>query len=464
MENLSKNSIDLNKSNNKKSKNKRKQKKNKNSNNENSKLNSIDQEDVINKSLLDILGKDTSIILDRYAIMKLLGSGSFGEIHLAYDIKEKSLIAIKFELISTKSQQLKHEFIVIENINKSISTTENNIDDNINNNCINFQNKLQSEYITSNIHNYDLLNPIEGIPKVYTLETIDNKCNLMTMELLGPSLSDLFYFREKIFSLSTCILLGIQMITRIECIHDRGYIHRDIKPENFLMGLNEYSNTLYLIDYGLSKRYKEKATNNHIQYKENRNLIGTARYASINAHLGIEQSRRDDLESIGYLLVYFLLGRLPWQSKNEKGKDPNKIKDKKLITTPEILCKKLPIEFCYYFHYVKNLKYQDRPDYNSLRSLFYSLLIVRTKDINQINDSSLYNNEYCFDWFEEIDVDDSDEKNNTINNENDYKIKNDNSLKSLNNSNNNSIKEKNIEEKGKNITNIKYYCRDQYAK
>jgi len=171
---------------------------------------------------------------------------------------------------------------------------------------------------------------------------MENKANFMIMEFLGPALSDLFQFKNKQFSLTTVLLLGIQMLQRMEFIHEKGFIHRDIKPENFVIGLNDKSNTVYTIDYGLSKRYKDKNTGQHIPYRENRHLIGTARYASLNAHLGIEQSRRDDIESIGYVLVYFLAGRLPWQSKNEKAKLPQKIMEKKLITPPEILCKKLP--------------------------------------------------------------------------------------------------------------------------
>ena len=132
------------------------------------------------------------------------------------------------------------------------------------------------------------------------------------------------------------------MIQRIEFIHERGFIHRDIKPENFVIGLNDKSNNLYIIDFGLSKRYKDKNTGQHIPYRENRHLVGTARYASINAHLGIEQSRRDDIESIGYVLVYLAFGRLPWQNKNEKGKKTNKTLEKKLLTPPEVLCKNLP--------------------------------------------------------------------------------------------------------------------------
>lgn len=162
------------------------------------------------------------------------------------------------------------------------------------------------------------------------------------MDFLGPTISDLFLFQGKAFSLCTTLLIGIQMLLRIEYVHENGFIHRDIKPENFLVGLEENSNTIYIIDFGLSKRYRDKSSGQHIQYRENRHLVGTARYASINAHLGIEQSRRDDLESIGYVLAYFLLGRLPWQSKLDKIKQPNKIMDKKLVTPPEVLCKSLP--------------------------------------------------------------------------------------------------------------------------
>jgi casein kinase 1 len=121
-------------------------------------------------------------------------------------------------------------------------------------------------------------------------------------------------------------------------------IHRDIKPENFLTGLKKKSHLIYLIDYGLAKRYMDPKTLQHIPYIEGKLLTGTARYASVYTHLGIEQSRRDDLESIGYVLVYMLKGDLPWQgmkSKNKKGKY-KKIMDKKIETSPDILCKDLP--------------------------------------------------------------------------------------------------------------------------
>ena len=318
------------------------------------------------------LNNDKYIINGNYSIVKMLGFGAFGEIHLAYDTNLKSLRAIKFELTTHKNPQLKHEYSVLEQLNKEEKNAMNQIQE-----------------------------PI-GIPKVYYFDRLENQYNFLVMDLLGPSIADLFQLKEKSFSLETVLLCAIQMLTRIEFVHEKGFLHRDIKPENFVIGLNEKSNLIHIIDFGLSKRYKDKNSGQHIPYRENRHLIGTARYASINAHLGIEQSRRDDIESIGYMLVYFYLGRLPWQNKQDKGKPPtNKIMEKKLTTPPEILCKKMPVEFSYYFHYCKNLKFEDRPDYSSLKSLFCDLLSTR------IN----LKEEVIFDWFDEDNVFQNKKKN-----------------------------------------------------
>nr|XP_008541835.1 PREDICTED: casein kinase I isoform delta-like [Equus przewalskii] len=211
----------------------------------------------------------------------------------------------------------------------------------------------------------------------------------MVMELLGPSLEDLFNFCSRKFSLKTVLLLADQMISRIEYIHSKNFIHRDVKPDNFLMGLGKKGNLVYIIDFGLAKKYRDARTHQHIPYRENKNLTGTARYASINTHLGIEQSRRDDLESLGYVLMYFNLGSLPWQGLKAatKRQKYERISEKKMSTPIEVLCKGYPSEFSTYLNFCRSLRFDDKPDYSYLRQLFRNLFHRQG-----------FSYDYVFDW------------------------------------------------------------------
>ena len=200
--------------------------------------------------------------------------------------------------------------------------------------------------------------------------------NILVMQLLGQSLEDIFNKRGK-FKVKTTAMLGYQMLNVLQFIHDKHIIHRDIKPDNYVMGLNDMNAVLYLLDFGLAKKYRSSKTLEQYPYIKKKKLTGTARYASIHALEEMEQSRRDDLESTGYVLMYFLRGNLPWQGLKIKAKDNRyqKILDKKKATTSDELCKNFPIEFKQFIDYTRNLGYTENPDYDRLRNNFYNVVI-----------------------------------------------------------------------------------------
>jgi serine/threonine protein kinase len=184
-------------------------------------------------------------------------------------------------------------------------------------------------------------------------------------------------------------MITMQLIERIKHVHDNNYIHRDIKPQNFLVGKDTTAKTIYILDFGLAKRYRDEHTHIHIPLKENRNLTGTARYASCNAHNGLEQSRRDDMESIAYVILYFFKGKLPWQGLKCKDKNEKyaKIKEMKMSMTPEKLCEGFPIEFAKYLTAVKKLGFEEEPAYKSYIQMFTNLF--KSKDFEM---------DYLYDW------------------------------------------------------------------
>lgn len=287
------------------------------------------------------------VIGGKFKLGRKIGSGSFGELYLGVNVQTGEEVAVKLESVKTKHPQLHYE------------------------------SKL-----------YMLLQGGTGIPHLKWFG-VEGEYNVMVIDLLGPSLEDLFNYCNRKFSLKTVLMLADQLINRVEYMHSRGFLHRDIKPDNFLMGLGRKSNQVYIIDYGLAKKYRDLQTHKHIPYRENKNLTGTARYASVNTHLGVEQSRRDDLESLGYVLMYFLRGSLPWQGlkAGTKKQKYDKISEKKMLTPIEVLCKSYPSEFTSYFHYCRSLRFEDKPDYSYLKRLFRDLFIREG-----------YQFDYVFDW------------------------------------------------------------------
>ena len=223
----------------------------------------------------------------------------------------------------------------------------------------------------------------------YFEKTVGNY-SVLVMDLMGPSLEDLFNTCGRKFSLKSVLMLADQMLQRIEYLHYKNFLHRDIKPDNFVTGLGAHARHIYLLDFGLAKKYRDSRNpNSHIPYREDKSLTGTARYASINTHMGIEQSRRDDLESLGYLLMYFLKGSLPWQGLRAVTKEEKyaKILQKKRSTTIDSLCRGFPPEFALYFNYVRSLGFEERPDYAYLRKIFRNVYIRER-----------FKNDDVFDW------------------------------------------------------------------
>ncbi len=175
----------------------------------------------------------------------------------------------------------------------------------------------------------------------------------------------------------------------MEFLHNKGFLHRDIKPDNFMMGRDSTKSVVHLIDFGLAKRFRHPTTCRHISYRDGKKLTGTARYASISTHLGVEQSRRDDVEGLGYTLIYLAKGGLPWQGVKGANKleKYSRIGEKKSATSIRALCEGLPPEFAAFMHYCLTLGFEDRPDYTSMRRCFRNRLAKLIPD-----------DKFRFDW------------------------------------------------------------------
>jgi serine/threonine protein kinase len=268
-----------------------------------------------------------------FRLRRKIGAGSFGEIYSGEQIQTSVHVAVKLESVRSKAPLLADEAKI-----------------------------------------YQILQGGAGIPRIFW-----NGCeglhNIMVIDLLGKSLEDLFMKCHRKLSLKTVLMLADQMLSCIEYIHQKNFIHRDIKPENFVMGLGQTANQVFVIDFGLSRKYRDQHTHAHIPYAEGRPLTGTARYASVAALRGTEQSRRDDLESLGNVWIYLLRGTLPGMGitgATEKQRYDRVYQMKDRIPF-EDLCRGCPSEFVRYFQIVRSLRFTENPNYAALRNMFRAL-------------------------------------------------------------------------------------------
>ncbi|KAM8717371.1 hypothetical protein ACLKA7_004119 [Drosophila subpalustris] len=295
---------------------------------------------------LSNLALENRLVGGKYRLLKAIGSGSFGEIYQGINTQDGKDVAVKIEAIDVKYPLLRYESKV-----------------------------------------YEQIGPHPGIPTFLHYGS-EKRFNALVMELLGPSLEDLFNLCKRHFSLKTVLMISDQLLMRLECVHQHSFIHRDVKPDNFLIGLGRHCNRLYMIDFGLAKRFQDPISRQHIAYRDDRNLTGTARYASINAQRGIEQSRRDDLEALSYCIMYFNMGKLPWQGiiAANKQQKYEKIWEMKQSLSIDDTCKNWPNEFALFMKYARNLRFQDDPDYVYLRQLFRFLFRTLNHQYDHVYD------------------------------------------------------------------------------
>ena len=299
-----------------------------------------------------------AIVDEKYEILRHIGSGSFGILYEGQNLLNGKKVAIK-----------------------AINNKKND------SSAINREIRIYRKYLRP-----DDNESFEGIPLLYWFGSDPRFGDIMVMDLLGPDLEKMFRLCNKRFSLKTVILLAIQMLDRLQTLHRLEIIHRDLKPENFLLGVDSDSHTIYIIDFGLSKSYIDRHSWGHIPFSENTGMTGTARYCSIGAQSGHEQSRRDDLESVAYILSYFYLGSLPWQGIKVRQYQKNKaILEVKLETPEEKLFRGMPPVFKEFLIYCKRLAFEAEPDYELWIDSFQAVF-DRKGFVDQRYDWELFHN------------------------------------------------------------------------
>ena len=293
----------------------------------------ISKENEDNSNEKDLFIIQNKLLFKKYHPIKVIGHGTFSTVYLALNTKANNYVAIKAEKRNKDDVEL-----------------------------------LESEaFLLYSLRGF-------GIPEVLSYGRTKSH-NILVMPLLGRSLLDKFILKNKSVNFNDISSVSIQILDRIEWVHSNNIVYRDIKPENFLFGHKD-KDILYLIDFGLCRKYKSSKTGKHIPPKNLGKFTGTSRYASVYAMAGNEQSRRDDIESIGYMIIFFMKKKLPWQGiKGNSYKDCyHKLYLMKKHIKIEDLCKGLPKEIIDYMYYARYLKFEQEPDYNYLKNLFKMIL------------------------------------------------------------------------------------------
>ncbi|KIM87799.1 hypothetical protein PILCRDRAFT_3541 [Piloderma croceum F 1598] len=278
----------------------------------------------------------------RYRLERRVGSGSYGEIYITHDILSGQDVTTKLEPIEGGHFTLEHEF-----------------------------------------HVYLKLGRGTGIPCIHWFGT-EAGFNAVVMCCLGQSLAELFIHCKFQFSVKTVLQLGSQLISCLQFIHSHNFIHCDLKPSNIVMGVGKHANVAHIIDFGLSKEFRDPHTRLHIPYGNTLGLTKTLTFTSIQSHLGMELGRRDDLESLAYILIYFLHSSLPWQGLYFQGHDL--VAESKQSTSTHDLCYGLPPALRTFLKYSHLLSFNAKPDYDYLRSIFNDLLLREGFNIDMIFD------------------------------------------------------------------------------
>ncbi|KAG2094191.1 casein kinase I isoform delta, partial [Suillus discolor] len=274
----------------------------------------------------------------RFRLGDVLGSGSYAVVYSARNIINDDHVALKLETIVDHSSSVEHEYHILKQLEGRV-----------------------------------------GIPRTLWFGR-ESAYHVLVLELLGPSLHQLFLANNRRFSLLNVVNLGDQLVSRLlsclEYIHSHNYIHGDIKPQNVLVGLGSLRHTTFIIDFGITKTYWNTTMSDHIPFRHGQSLSGTPGFASINNHLGVEPGRRDDLESLTYMLIYFLRGSLPWLTSDDEKLSSSTILERKACATIADICLDIPIEFTTIRIYTRSLAFAEDPDYDHLCSLLHGLRVT----------------------------------------------------------------------------------------